>query len=84
MLGDCYFVAALATLAEWPDRVKKIFVSDKSNSQGLYGVNLFIDGYMQTYWVDDFFPVFNKEVASVRKANGEKLGDPGEPIFSAA
>ena len=31
MLGDCYFVASLATLAEWPERVKKIFVSDKTN-----------------------------------------------------
>jgi calpain-15 len=31
MLGDCYFVAALATLAEWPDRVKKIFVSEQAN-----------------------------------------------------
>ena len=31
MLGDCYFVAALATLAEWPDRVKRLFVSDVSN-----------------------------------------------------
>tara|TARA_B110000285_G_C15076130_1_gene590850 strand:+ start:635 stop:1171 length:537 start_codon:yes stop_codon:yes gene_type:complete len=39
---------------------------------------------MQTVWVDDFFPVFNKEVESVRKANGQLLGMPGEPIFSAA
>jgi calpain-15 len=31
MLGDCYFVAALATLAEWPERVKKVFVTPKSN-----------------------------------------------------
>jgi len=31
MLGDCYFVAALATLAEWPERVKKIFVAEKTN-----------------------------------------------------
>ena len=31
MLGDCYFVASLATLAEWPDRVKRIFVSDATN-----------------------------------------------------
>jgi len=45
---------------------------------------MFIDGYMQTIWVDDYFPVFNKEVDSVRKANGQALGKPGEPIFSAA
>lgn len=45
---------------------------------------MFIDGYMQTIWVDDYFPVFNKEVESVRKANGQELGKPGEPIFSAA
>ena len=32
MLGDCYFVAALATLAEWPDRVTKLFVSSKRNA----------------------------------------------------
>ena len=30
MLGDCYFVASLATLAEWPERVEKIFVSSDS------------------------------------------------------
>jgi len=46
MLGDCYFVAALATLAEWPDRVKKIYASDKANQQGIFGVNMFIDGIM--------------------------------------
>ena len=31
MLGDCYFVAALATLAEWPERVEKIFVTKKAD-----------------------------------------------------
>jgi calpain-15 len=31
MLGDCYFVAALATLAEWPERVEKLFVSKTTN-----------------------------------------------------
>jgi hypothetical protein len=31
MLGDCYFVAALATLAEWPERVEKLFASTMSN-----------------------------------------------------
>ena len=31
MLGDCYFVAALATLAEWPERVERIFVTKKAD-----------------------------------------------------
>lgn len=47
MLGDCYFVAALATLAEWPDRVKNIFTSPHSkgvNKAQVFGVNLYKDG----------------------------------------
>jgi len=84
MLGDCYFVAALATLAEWPERVKKIYVTDSANQQGIFGVNMYLDGIMQTVWIDDYFPVFNKEVSSVRKENGQELGKAGETIFSAA
>ena len=33
MLGDCYFVAALASLAEWPHRVEKIFASGRTNNK---------------------------------------------------
>ena len=33
MLGDCYFVAALASLAEWPHRVEKIFASNTANEK---------------------------------------------------
>ena len=28
-LGDCYFLSVLSVLAEYPDRVKKLFISDK-------------------------------------------------------
>ena len=45
---------------------------------------MYLDGIFQTVWVDDYFPVFNKDVASVRKEDGSELGKPGEPIFSAA
>lgn len=84
MLGDCYFVAALATLAEWPERVEKIFVTKKADQAQVFGVNLYKDGIFQTIWVDNYFPVFNQNVESVRKANGEELGRAGEPIFAAA
>lgn len=45
---------------------------------------MYLDGIFQTIWVDDYFPVFNKEVSAVRKEDGSELGKPGEPIFSAA
>ena len=45
---------------------------------------MYLDGIFQTIWVDDYFPVFNKEVTSVRKEDGSELGKLGEPIFSAA
>ena len=84
MLGDCYFVAALATLAEWPKRVEKIFITAKSEKAQVFGVKLYKDGIFQAILVDNHFPVFSNAVASVRKKNGEELGKPGEPIFAAA
>jgi hypothetical protein len=30
-LGDCYYLAALATLAEWPHRIKKVFLSENTD-----------------------------------------------------
>lgn len=84
MLGDCYFVAALASLAEWPNRVEKIFASTVSNEKQVFGINLYKDGIFQTIIVDNYFPTFNRNVNRVRKANGEELGKEGEPIFAAA
>ena len=45
---------------------------------------MYKDGICQTILVDNYFPVFNKNVNSVRKANGEELGKVGEPLFAAA
>jgi len=33
MIGNCYFVAALAALSEWPVRVEKLFASTKTNEK---------------------------------------------------
>lgn len=45
---------------------------------------MYLDGIFQTVWVDDYFPVFNKDVSTVRKEDGSEVGKPGEPMFSAA
>ena len=43
-LGDCYFLSSLASLAEFPERVKKVFSIQEINSAGIYAVELFING----------------------------------------
>ena len=37
-LGDCYFLSVLSVLAENPERIRKLFISDKVTDQGIYGV----------------------------------------------
>lgn len=43
-LGDCYYLAALSSLAEFPERVQNMFVTKNVNKAGIYMVNLFING----------------------------------------
>jgi len=55
-LGDCWFLAALAALAEQPKRVQKLFGDCKFNDLGVYEVNCFKNGRPTTVIVDDLFP----------------------------
>ena len=56
-LGDCYFLAALSSLAEFPDRVKEMFVTKTINKAGIYMVRLFLNGNETLVTVDDHLPV---------------------------
>jgi calpain-15 len=55
-LGDCYFLSSLASLAEFPERVKRIFVTKEVNKAGCYAVEMIIAGELRTIVVDDRFP----------------------------
>jgi len=55
-LGDCYFLASLACMTEFPDRIRKIFVNQTKNEQGVYGVRMCKNGDQQLILVDDHFP----------------------------
>ena len=56
MLGVCYLLAAVSALAEFPDRVRKIFVNQESNKYGIYGLNFVIQGIPTEVVVDDYIP----------------------------
>lgn len=56
-LGDCYFLAALSSLAEFPKRVKKLFVTQTVNRAGVYLVNFYLNGRETPVMIDDYLPV---------------------------
>jgi|EP01043_Picozoa_sp_COSAG02_P003227 calpain-15 len=56
MLGDCWLISALAVLAERPQLLRDIMISDRLNDRGAYGVKLCKDGVWQSVIIDDYFP----------------------------
>ena len=55
-LGNCYFLAALSSLAEFPQRVKAMFVTEQVNKAGIYMVRFFLNGQETPVIVDEFLP----------------------------
>jgi len=65
MLGNCYYLSAIAAVAENENRIKKLFLSRKVNNEGCYCVALCINGMWEEVILDDQFPVHanSKEIA---------------------
>ena len=57
-LGTCWFLSALAVVAERQDLIMRLFSNTNTylNRYGIVQVNLFCDGNWQTVVVDDFLP----------------------------
>jgi Calpain family cysteine protease len=47
----------LSALAEDPERVKNVFITQKFNSAGIYLVLFYVNGILTPVTVDDYFPV---------------------------
>ena len=60
LLGDCYFLSALSSIAENPKRIKNIFISKQINESGAYCVRFYINGMVEHIIVDDHFPVWKE------------------------
>ena len=54
--GDCYYLSTLSSLAEYPERIAKIFLTDEKNAAGCYAVDVYVNGEKRTVVVDDYFP----------------------------
>ena len=70
-IADCYFLAALAGLAEdepekikyaLGERIRDNFLVQKANKAGCYAIKMTVDGEDLVVVVDDWFPFYvNKE-----------------------
>lgn len=62
-------------LTEHPKRIRKLFATDKVNSQGIYGINMCKNGEAQTVIIDDFIPCNGGENAGpcFSKGHGPEL-----------
>jgi hypothetical protein len=59
-LEDCYFLASLSALAEWPERVQRLFLTQEANQIGIYAVTLYCNGQKMEVVIDDTFPCDKK------------------------
>ena len=55
-LGDCYFLAVLSSLAEFPERVEALFTTKEINAAGIYLVKFYVNGNETPVIVDDHLP----------------------------
>lgn len=56
ILGDCYFLSALSSLAINPERILKLFITRIVNPYGIYCVKICYDGEWKAVYVDDSIP----------------------------
>jgi hypothetical protein len=66
-MADCYFLAALAGLAEDEEekahlqlgtRIRNNFLTDEYNEAGCYAVEFYVDGQALEVVVDEWFPFY--------------------------
>ena len=56
-IGNCYLIAAMASIAAEAEDVRGLFKYKDVNSAGIYGVELFVNGVKELVLVDDYIPV---------------------------
>lgn len=55
-LGDCYFLAAISSIAEHPQRLQRIILTKENNPNAVYAVALCLNGVWEEVVLDDFAP----------------------------
>jgi hypothetical protein len=49
-------ICVLSSIAEWPERVKKLFITEELNEEGIVAMRVFIRGRPEIITIDDRTP----------------------------
>lgn len=72
-LGNCWFLAAIASLAENPSLVKRLFITDEYNEFGIYQLRICKNGEWVVVTIDDYVPCYMNGGPMFSSANGNEL-----------
>lgn len=76
-VGDCWFLSAVAVVAERPDLISRLIPTATIPDSGKLAARLFVDGRWQVVTVDNHFPVKEKKrkgkVADAASAHGSAV-----------
>lgn len=72
-LGNCWFLCAVACLAERPAMVKRLFITKEYNNEGIYKLRICKNGEWVEVTVDDYFPCYYNAGPMFAHSNGDEL-----------
>ena len=73
MLGDCWLMCAISSIAEFPALVEALFISKETSPVGMYQLRLCKNGIWTNIILDDYFPCYPDEGPLYSRAHGEEL-----------
>ena len=56
LLGDCWFLASCAAIAEYPERIKRIFANQEYSKEGIFKVTFYDSAKPISVVIDDRLP----------------------------
>jgi len=72
-LGNCWFMSALASLAERPKLVENLFITKDKNKEGVYRLKFCKNGDWVDVTIDDYFPCNTYSGPLFSRANGNEM-----------
>ena len=75
-MGDCFFLAAVSSMAERPELLKPLFKQKEVTSNMFYTINLYIEGVQTPVTIDKYLPTYQGQLLFAQGINKRELWVP--------